>query len=415
MKKIYNFLRSMKFGMILLVLILLCSLIGSLLLQNMEPAYYEEYFPSLAGIILALQFDNIFVSWYFIALAVLLLVNLTLCSIIRLKNNLKGFERLSAAADAAPSEPMSHSQRDKLSELLKKQRFKKAPGAQSVYYKNRLGHFGSFTVHLSLLLMLVFAAASAYFVDVVDATVHIGDTYELTDGAKLTVESFRTTDEEGNLDYVSVIDVTDKNGAESGPQEISVNYPYTFGGHKYYQQSYGFTGAINVTYGGQSSLVYCADEQLTLSVDENNSLTYLGLYPDYRIDENGQAEVMLDANSLDDFVNPIYKVGVVRDGEAQEGVVLPGETLEVGGVYYTFESPSYYPVIRIKTSQPVLLGCLYGSFALMVLGLWLCFFHVPVYVKLDSTGYALKSTKPVRELSDRIDSIIKKEKGGDHA
>ena len=83
MKKIWNFLRSMRFGVILLLLIALCSVAGSIIPQQREVAYYAENYTQFHPTILALQLDNIFESWYFIVLLALLCLNLMLCSILR--------------------------------------------------------------------------------------------------------------------------------------------------------------------------------------------------------------------------------------------------------------------------------------------------------------------------------------------
>ena len=96
MKKFYAFFRSMAFGIILLGLITVCSVIGSLIPQNAEAMTYVRYYPDFYQIIFALQADHIFTSWYFIVLSALLCLNLTLCSVTRitslLKNKPKAYE-----------------------------------------------------------------------------------------------------------------------------------------------------------------------------------------------------------------------------------------------------------------------------------------------------------------------------------
>ena len=98
-KKILNFLRSMTFGMILLVLILVCSFAGSLIGQGNDPGWYVQTYPDLHGMILTLGLDDVFNSWYFITLMVLLSLNLTLCSLIRVRR--VGKARKNAPAQAA--------------------------------------------------------------------------------------------------------------------------------------------------------------------------------------------------------------------------------------------------------------------------------------------------------------------------
>jgi cytochrome c biogenesis protein len=92
----------MTFGMILLVLILACSVAGSLIAQGNTPDYYVQTYPDWHGTILKLKLDDIFASWYFIALMALLCLNLTLCSLIRVRNVVKASR--AAGANAARRE-----------------------------------------------------------------------------------------------------------------------------------------------------------------------------------------------------------------------------------------------------------------------------------------------------------------------
>ena len=75
----------MRFGLILLGLIIAVSLIGSLIPQNNEAMYYVRNYPDTAQLILNLQLNRVFTSWYFILLVVLLCVNLIFCSILRIR------------------------------------------------------------------------------------------------------------------------------------------------------------------------------------------------------------------------------------------------------------------------------------------------------------------------------------------
>ena len=71
-KKLIKFLRSMTFGMILLGLILLCSFPGSVIAQGNTPDWYVQTYPDWHGVILKLGLDDVFGSWYFAVLLVLL-------------------------------------------------------------------------------------------------------------------------------------------------------------------------------------------------------------------------------------------------------------------------------------------------------------------------------------------------------
>ena len=60
MKKVISFLRSMKFGMILLVLVIACSFAGSMIVQQRDSMeYVRRYGEDAAQMILALGLDDV--------------------------------------------------------------------------------------------------------------------------------------------------------------------------------------------------------------------------------------------------------------------------------------------------------------------------------------------------------------------
>ena len=78
------------------------------------------------------------------------------------------------------------------------------------------------------------------------------------------------------------------------------------------------------------------------------------------------------------------------------------ETIEVGGVYYTFRSPEAYPGLRVKSIPSPVMPALYASFALLLIGLYLCFFHVPAAAVVRGDGIALKCPKDAESLEDAL-------------
>ena len=70
MKKLFEktlrFLRSMQFGMLLLVLVIACSFAGSMIVQQREPMeYVSRYGEEAAKLIMALGLDDVFSAPYF--------------------------------------------------------------------------------------------------------------------------------------------------------------------------------------------------------------------------------------------------------------------------------------------------------------------------------------------------------------
>ncbi len=90
MKKLWNLLRSMRFGLILLALVAACSVLGSVIPQGRDVAFYAQTYRGAHGVILLLGLHRIFTSWYFAVLLALLCLNLTLCSVVRVRRVAKG-------------------------------------------------------------------------------------------------------------------------------------------------------------------------------------------------------------------------------------------------------------------------------------------------------------------------------------
>ena len=102
MNRIKDFLRSMRFGIILLALVAACSVIGTVIPQGREIAWYAQNYGGFHAAIIILRLYDIFHSWYFIAIMLLLGVNLTLCSLLRISKVTSAAQNESARAANMP-------------------------------------------------------------------------------------------------------------------------------------------------------------------------------------------------------------------------------------------------------------------------------------------------------------------------
>ena len=85
MKKVLQTVRSMRFGMLLLLPVLACSVLGSVVPQGESESLYIQNFPRLYHLILGLGIDRIFSGWFFPTLVGLFSLNLALCSVSQLR------------------------------------------------------------------------------------------------------------------------------------------------------------------------------------------------------------------------------------------------------------------------------------------------------------------------------------------
>ena len=413
MKKVLKFLRSMAFGMILLVLILICSLAGSLIAQGNDPAWYVQTYPGWHGTLLMLGLDDVFNSWYFITLLVLLCLNLTLCSLIRIRRVAKAAKHAPEhAAEARTRARLTPAGVEQLQAYLAARRYKKTEfDGAAVYTKNALGWYGSFITHLAILLTVIFGAAALYLPTVTDQTCMPGQALTMEDGTRIGVESFRIENESGQLDYASVVTVTLPDGRVGGPERVSVNYPYSFGGYKIYQQTYGTAGAVrvrNTATGGED--VFTLDSMCFLSLDGVNGIWFEALYPGYIRDEAGNFTLITQTSGA--YEDPVYQILLASDGVYTPVMAFPGETVSVAGVDFTFEDPVEYPGLRIKKTPALVNALLCAVFVLMIVGLWFCFFQTPQIITVRQDGYAVGGPKPQGlelELAALLESETEKE------
>ena len=87
LKKAGRFLCSMKFAMILLVILVAACTAGSLIPQGEVMSYYTAgYSEHVAGAILLFGLDDVFHCGWFIVLTLFLCLNLLLCNVLHFPN-----------------------------------------------------------------------------------------------------------------------------------------------------------------------------------------------------------------------------------------------------------------------------------------------------------------------------------------
>ena len=395
MKKIWNFLRSMRFGILLLILIAVCSVIGSVISQGKEVAWYAQTYRGAHGIILLLGLHRIFTSWYFVALLALLCLNLTLCSLTRIGALAKGGKSTVEAAARLPNEVrLTERGIESLHLYLECHCCRsKRVGDAVIYHKNSIGRYGTYLTHLSILLTVVFGAAALYLPTITDRTCLPGEVLTMPDGTAIAVDDFSIENGSGQLDYASRLRVTLPDGRKSEATRVSVNHPMSFGAYKIYQQTYGTAGSVTVTNletGGTDD--FTLTEPVFLSADGRNGLWYEAIYPGYLRDPSGN--VTLITNTTGSYPDPVYQVQVASDGVYTPTLAFPGDSVRVNGLEFTFNNPAEYPGLRIKKTPSAVNALLIVAFVLMTAGLYITFFMQPVLVKLDAEGYAVGGSKP---------------------
>ena len=414
MEKVWKYLKSMKFGLILLGLICAVSVIGSLIPQNAEPMTYVRAYPNHYGLIFSLQLDHVFNSWYFILLTVLLCLNLAMCSLVRFRgishDDTEEIERATGVPSVEKTDPDTL---DQIREYLRRKHCKETvKGNVSVYSKNSFGRNGTFLTHLGILLTVVFWSLAMYLPRIIDRTCMPGESIILDDGTKIAVSDFAITDAAGRLDYKSVINIILPDGRESGEREVSVNHPVSMGQYKVFQQTYGTRGAILVRDKEGHEDRFYVDTNDFLSKDGVNGVLYDNVYPDFT-EENGEMSLVTSTSGR--YENPVYVYIEVEEGK-QKDVMLafPGDKTEIGDLEFEFLKPVEYPGLRIKQSPKFINILLLLSFLVMTAGLYITFFIAPVIVTVDEEGYTVLGSKP-EGMRYELKQIVRSRKENIHA
>ena len=402
----------MTFGMILLVLVIACSLAGSLIpQQETAMAYVNAYGANTASLLIDLGLTDVFHTWYFYVLEILLCLNLVLCSILRFPKILRAPDALRKRTKNAPLDhTLTAEQSEKIKSFLSFRRFRREETENGALYSISLvGFYGSFLTHLSILMILLFGTLVLLTPEVTDQTVMPGQTLTLQDGTTILCESFHIQDETGKLDYASMLTVTSADGSRTKTREIRVNEPLRFGEFKIYQQTYGTAGRIRITNveNGAEEVQYLT-EPCFLSIDRQNGIFFDALYPGYYQDEEGNYTLITSTDRS--FPDPVYRVQSIVDGMSTAVLAFPDEEIHIGNITFTFLTPAEYPGLRIKHISSWFFGGLYFSFGLMVVALYLCFFTVPVCVRVEPEGFAVCSPKSAQGLLIDLEAELGTEK-----
>lgn len=347
----FKFISSMKFAIILLVVLVFVCCAGSFVTQNQTSAWYTaKYGERTAALILVLRLDDVFHSWYFILISAFLCLNLMLCNVVRLP----GLVRKTKTGTTA---------------------------------REKLGFWGAWVTHVGVLLLILgyslgqftYKEFAAYGVP--GQTMAIGDT-----GLVLTIDDFRIGLREDDTveQYTSDITVYELAASSEGRKaQVSVNNPADLYGYRFYQNSTGWAARISVEKDGQElqDSVVCAGDYLTIADKPDLVVYFNAFYPDYVL-ISGYGPSTLSGN----INNPGYLYSVYFRGQMLGmNVLMQDEALTIDEYTVRFSEPQSYTLIQIKR-DPFTPLALVGGLVVMA-GLFISFYvKQPRRKEEDATG-----------------------------
>ena len=271
--ELWDFFCSLKLAIVTLILLALTSIIGTVLQQNLSPQeYMQKYGMSEAtyNALDAMQFFNMYHSWWFLSLMGLFAVNLICCSIKRLPRIIKIVSEPTLVADEGLFRTFSNkgevvvdgtveSVRDKVVALLGDKFAKPVvtneDGKSYLFAQNAAySRFGVYVTHASILVIFIGAMIGNVwgykaYVNIVEGK-SINSVWPragknpIPIGFDLRCDDFTVTFYEGGgrpKEFTSDL-VVIENGQEVLKKTIEVNDPLTYKGLTFYQSSYGPAG-----------------------------------------------------------------------------------------------------------------------------------------------------------------------------
>lgn len=259
MKKLWKFLGSMRFAIILLVILAAACAGGSFISQGLSfEEYAALYSERAAGLIVGLGLDDVFHAWWFLALTAFLCGNLLLCNLIRLPQLVR---RTKDAADPARAgapavtvegvrDPEALFARLRMPKALETTDAEGRPLRFAV--QNRIGLWGAWVCHLGILLLILgFALGQMtkeeYTVYGVPGEIkQIGDTQYFVKIREFHVDRAEDGFAEQYTAGLTVIDNADPEDPLAEDTVASVNHPGSAFGFKLYQNSLGDAAKLTV-------------------------------------------------------------------------------------------------------------------------------------------------------------------------
>jgi cytochrome c biogenesis protein len=273
---LFDLFRSLKLTIFLLIFLAILSIVGTLIKQNAASEEYLEHYGE--GLFEVLDFFNLFDmyhSWWFSAILLMLVINLLACSIHRLPGILRQvFRGPDAGAledpmlkalpyvervrpqDVSKSKTEGQVQSELKRWINKPERIETESALTLFSEKGRFSRLGVPMTHLSILIILIGGlmgsiygfrgyvnimegeAVDRFFVRVKDKEIPKPLAFNVRcDDFKVTYYNLPGR-ERHVQEYASLLTVLE-NGKEILQRTVKVNHPLSYGGVTFYQSSYG--------------------------------------------------------------------------------------------------------------------------------------------------------------------------------
>ncbi|HKG22998.1 MAG TPA: cytochrome c biogenesis protein ResB [Blastocatellia bacterium] len=366
--KVLRLLSSVRFGILMLMLLLACCMAGMVIMQQSVDGfdlYYERMAPAQRVLYGMFGLFDIYHSWYFTALLAITGLNIVLSSIDRFPTAWQYIRKPKTSAspnfiraqmfnatDQARESPESFAERvaTAWSKHGLRSRLSRQDGRITVFaQRNTWNRMGAYVVHVALLMILVGGFLTSRYgvggvMEIVPGTssntfatfendlkggrsgkAQLPFAVECTD---LRQELIRP---EGGLDVMNTIDwlsfIRIKEGDRDLPALVHLNAPFDYRGYRFFQSSFqpeGHARRISVVLnppGGEPREV-TIDRGGSVEVDGMGQVSYANFYPDFVL-QRGMPET-----ASGDYNNPVAELRITApDGKTRREYAFNSEML----------------------------------------------------------------------------------------
>ena len=270
---IYDLFRSLKLTISLLILLAVLSIIGTLIAQNAARSeYIQRYWIGLFEVLNFFNLFDMYHSWWFSAILLLLVINLITCSVHRLPGILSQISRGSGALEDKMLKALPYVERVQTQNPTKKEediqsslkkwfsdwrRIETEKAVTLFSEKGRYSRLGVPFTHLSILIILIGGIIGSLYGFKGQVTILEGETVDQIflrtkdkeipkpidfsvrcDDFNVAYYNLPGRKEKHVKEYTSVITILEK-GKEVLKKTVQVNHPLHYKGLAFYQSNYG--------------------------------------------------------------------------------------------------------------------------------------------------------------------------------
>jgi cytochrome c biogenesis protein len=446
---------SIKVAIVLLILLIAASIIGTLVPQGLtQDQYREKYGESKYSIMTKLQLLDVYHSYWYTVLLFIFCLNLVTCSTINLKPLVKILKNKNYVSDSTDLSKMafykeipvpSKTNQAKLNEtsqqikdIFSRSLYKLKYSDESINYfeKGKIGRLGPFITHASIILILIggMLVGRLGFKDYIN--VPVGQTVDVPHATfQIRADDFKAEfypNSQTPKEYTSKLTIID-NGVEKITKSIEVNKPLKYRGISFYQSSYGTLDNVASNIVGielskkspdktSSEIIGTYDISIGHDVQVPNTQLTIKLadyVPDFVMDDSGNVGSRTNEPNnpaalieLYDGKDLKYKSWIFqkfpgfhaqKESEYSFNLVSTGSSEGTPTVYYT----------GLQVSKSPFLFIVWSGFFIMVVGMSLSFYmpYKRIWVKISSSkieigGSSYKNRTGFDKESNRLNALL---------